>query len=168
MSKDRIEIPSAFISTKTLPYNTEVGYKASTSGNITGVYDMSGGVHEYVAAYTNANLSSSGFSKDPISIYGKQYFDFYNNDKSSTNFYNRILGDATGEMGPFYIYIDADGGNRIHNNWGGDFTYFVNDERPWFGRGGSLFSGVLGGQFYFERYPGSSDENISFRVVIAK
>ncbi len=32
----------------TLPYNTETGYLASTTGNITGIYDMSGGSWEYV------------------------------------------------------------------------------------------------------------------------
>ena len=31
-------------------YNTTGGVKASTTGNITGVYDMSGGAWEYTAA----------------------------------------------------------------------------------------------------------------------
>ena len=37
---------------KTLPYNTTIGVTASTTGNITGVYDMSGGAREYVAGYS--------------------------------------------------------------------------------------------------------------------
>ena len=32
----------------TLPYNTETGYLASTTGNITSIYDMSGGVWEFM------------------------------------------------------------------------------------------------------------------------
>ena len=35
----------------TLPYNTSTGYKASTTGNITGIYDMSGGTQEYMASF---------------------------------------------------------------------------------------------------------------------
>ena len=34
--------------TYTKSYNSEVGYLASTTKNITGVYDMSGGAYEYV------------------------------------------------------------------------------------------------------------------------
>ena len=169
-SADQSKYPGTYGLTSdiTLPYNTETGYLASTTGNISGVYDICGGTHEYMAAYKEGSFGKSGFEVDPASIYGSKYFDIYSSTSTVNNYSDRILGDATGEMGPFYIYIDADDVNRIHNNWGGDFTYFVNDERPWFGRGGSLFSGVLGGQFYFERYPGSSDENITFRVVIAK
>ena len=53
-------------------YNTENGVLASTTGNITGVYDMSGGAWERVAGYLdneNANLNSFGNSKDEIIKY---------------------------------------------------------------------------------------------------
>jgi type IV pilus assembly protein PilA len=85
-----------------LPYNTEIGYLASTTGNITGIYDMSGGSYEFVAAYNAANsdhvASGSGFESDPSTIYGDKYFDKYYGSEHS----DRILGDATGELGPFY------------------------------------------------------------------
>ena len=48
-------------------YNTENGMLASTTGNITGVYDMSGGAWERVAGYldnNNGNLTSYGKSAD--------------------------------------------------------------------------------------------------------
>ena len=51
-------------SSVTLPYNTSVGYLASTTGNITGVYDMSGGSWEYMMGVMkdkNGNLMS-GYS----------------------------------------------------------------------------------------------------------
>ena len=32
-------------------YNTEAGMKGSTTGNITGIYDLSGGSHELVSTY---------------------------------------------------------------------------------------------------------------------
>src|SRR5690606_19467069 len=39
-------------------YNTPNGQKASTTHNIYGVYDMSGGALEYVAAYVDSGHSS--------------------------------------------------------------------------------------------------------------
>ena len=41
---------------------TTTGLNGSTTGNITGIYDMSGGVWERVAAYRSETMSDSGFS----------------------------------------------------------------------------------------------------------
>lgn len=61
-SKYDISYPgtSGTASTVKLPYNTETGVKASTTGNITGIYDMSGGLWEYMAAYSG--VGSSGLT----------------------------------------------------------------------------------------------------------
>ena len=59
----------------TLPYNTSIGYTASTTGNITGIYDMSGGAWEYVMGY-NVNMSTVGGNSGLTSIYE----DFFNNN----------------------------------------------------------------------------------------
>ena len=40
------------------PYNTEIGYLASTTGNITGIYDMAGGSWEYVMGVTEDSPGS--------------------------------------------------------------------------------------------------------------
>ena len=48
-------------STVTNAYNIGNGPQASTTGNVYGVYDMSGGAYEYVAAYVNnTNASTCG------------------------------------------------------------------------------------------------------------
>lgn len=49
---------------------------------------------------------------------------------STTSWNNRILGDATGEMGPFYYYEDMDGIKKYHNNWYADHSYFVDSTAP--------------------------------------
>ena len=63
-------------------YNTTNGVKASTTGNIYGVYDMSGGAWEYVAAYIdngNGNIGSYGTSTYFTSnILKTQYSKYYN------------------------------------------------------------------------------------------
>ena len=151
----------------TLPYNTTTGYKASTTGNITGVYDMSGGAYEYMAAYRKDTYGSSGFDASTLATYNNKYYDEYDANSGWTTHSKRILGDATGEMGPFYYYQDKDENNRQHNNWYADFSYFVNSSYPWFFRGGAYSNGVLAGQFYFYSYPGGAYSALGFRLVLA-
>ena len=149
----------------TQAYNTPTGYLASTTGNITGVYDMSGGAHEYVASYmdghgVNNDITSTELAKT-------QYFDKYSGSSTWTSFNQRKLGDATGEMGPFYYYYDKDKNPRIHNAWYADYSHFVDSTYPWFHRGGFYNNGVLAGQFYFARHSGGTSTDIGFRLVLA-
>ncbi|MDE6141174.1 MAG: hypothetical protein K2G03_01085, partial [Bacilli bacterium] len=149
------------------PYNTSVGYLASTTGNITGVYDMSGGAHEYMASYRAETLGESGFTEETISSYNSKYFDVYNeNSALKTNNY-RILGDATGEMSPFSYYLDGDEIKRWHNNWYNDTANFIEVKKPWFYRSGMYRDGLLASQFAFVRMTGAADLEQSIRLVLA-
>ena len=155
----------------TQPYNTPTGYLASTTGNITGVYDMSGGAHEYVAGYMDgyAKKTSTGVSSDitDSDLAKTQYFDKYSANSTSTSYNQRKLGDATGEMGPFYYYYDKDKNSRSHNAWYADYSNFVDSTYPWFIRGGAAYYGIMGGQFLFTRDNGSLYEHFSSRLVLA-
>ena len=155
-------------SSVTLPYNTETGYLASTTGNITGVYDMSGGAHEYMASFKDGSLGNSGFTSDPTITYGNNYFDKYLNNTTATRYNNRILGDATGELGPFYSYTDGDGYNRYHNSWWLDNSYLIESNYPWSYRGGTYNYGLVASQLSFFRYTGESSGGISFRLVLSQ
>ena len=148
-------------------YNTETGYLASTTGNISGVYDMSGGAHEYVAGYMSGQLGSSGFSATTLANYDSKYYDVYSASSTMTSYQYRILGDATGEIGPFKTYLDGDNNSRYHNSWYGDGSYFVDSTYPWFHRGGNYDYGVLAGQFYFCRGTGGADTTLGFRLVLS-
>ena len=148
-------------------YNTEIGYLASTTGNITGVYDMSGGAHEYMASYRSSTPGESGFTTSTISNYDSKYFDTYNASSTVTSYNYRILGDATGEMGQFKSYLDSDNSSRYHNSWYADLSNFVESSRPWFIRGGNYDYGILAGQFYFARYPGAVYNHIGSRLVLS-
>ncbi len=150
---------------KTQSYNTATGYLASTTGNITGVYDMSGGAHEYLAAYMDNIVGDSGLTVDFINEH-KKYFDIYPSDSNASNFNNRILGDATGEMGPFYYYYD-DPGKRYHNAWYADDSEFVRSSKPWFHRSGRFYVGVLAGQFYFCGTEGYAYPEYGSRLVLS-
>ena len=147
-------------------YNTEIGYLASTSGNISGVYDMSGGAWEYVSSYITGKLGSSGFSATTLANYDSKYFDVYNASSAISTYQYRILGDATGEMGPFKSYLDGDNTSRWHSSWYSDRSDFVDSSYPWFVRGGRYTHGELSGTVYFDRYTGGTNSDGGFRITL--
>ncbi|HPF83518.1 MAG TPA: hypothetical protein PLV83_05095, partial [Bacilli bacterium] len=133
-----------------------------------GIYDMSGGTWEYMASYRSGQLGSSGFTTTTIANadYAK-YLDVYSASSTITSYNNRILGDATGEIGPFYNYRDGDNNSRYHNSWYADNSLFVYSSYPWFYRGGDYGLGVLAGQFSFSRLTGAVDTRVGSRLVLA-
>ena len=139
---------------------------ASTTGNISGIYDMSGGAWEYVSAYMQNTYGSSGFTSSTISNYDSKYFDIYPADSEATSYNKRILGDATGELGPFYSYKDSDNSTRYHGSWKDNHAYFIESSASWFRRGGIYYAGVIAGTFAFIRYSGATYNTISFRLVL--
>ena len=154
-------------STYNEPYNTATGYLASTTGNISGIYDMSGGAQEYVALYISGNVGSSGFTTATLANYDSKYFDVYNASSGVSTYQYRILGDATGEMGPFKNFVDEDNYPRWHNSWYGDYSAFVEFKYPWFVRGSNYGGGLLSGQFYFNGQTGGANSDFSFRIVLS-
>ncbi len=147
--------------TENQPCNTETGHLSSTMGNTTGIYDMSGGAWEYVAGYKDGDLGSSGFTLNEVNNIYKGYIDVYASDSQLTTYSNRILGDATGEIGPFY---DENGSYR--NNWHTEYSHFVEPTRSWFDRGGGFDFGDGVGQFYFGSNTGGVFAALSSRLVL--
>ena len=147
-------------------YYKSIGYLASTTGNISGIYDMSGGAMEYMASYKG--LGSSGFTSSTISNYDSKYFDVYPTSSARTSYNKRILGDATGELGPFYYYKGSDNQNRYHSTWGADIAIFSDGAfDDWHLRGGGAYSSdTLAGSFAFTSLTGGSYNTVSFRLVL--
>ena len=142
-------------------YNTVLGKDASTTGTIYGIYDMSGGAHEYVMgvlADTNGN-PRSGYS-------------------SSTNSgFTGMLQDGTTYTGvsfPDGKYYNLYTGSSYTGhaltetkNWYSDMASFVSSFNPWFVRGSYYNVGAIGGVFSFFNIGGNSDGIISSRLVIS-
>jgi len=139
-------------------YTSEKGVLASTTGNITGIYDMNGGANEYVAGYRANTYIANAFDKVSIDNYLGKYFDIYNENSNETSYQYRILGDATGELGPF---VDGRG------SWYMGFSNFINSASPWFGRGGSYSNGRYAGLFSFTKVIGTAGVAASSRLVLA-
>ena len=158
--------------TYTINYLNNASGVASTTGNKTGIYDMSGGAWEQVAGYTTG-ATTVGSSSGITSLYP----DFFNDsaytkywDKyistASAQYNNRILGDATGEMGPFGNIIDPDSTSRYKSSWYQNFAYFANATDSWFLRSGAWYHGITSGSFAFTRSPGDAHANYTFRIVL--
>lgn len=170
-------------------YNTTKGYLASTTGNITGIYDMSGGSWEYVMGVledSNGNLysgNSSSYNSGFKGLYGsstggsnttgldfpdKKYYDSYKSSDAigTDNWYiytSGKLGDATKEIAN--TKENSSSGDR--GLWFSDYAHFATPTFPWFVRGGSWGNGTVAGVFYFSRYYGHADSAHSARSVLA-
>ena len=120
------------------------GGAASTNGNITGIYDMSGGAFEYVMGNYNETTGNSGLT---VSTVPTQHIDIY----SGTSVSASHLGDATGETA----------------GWYGDSALFISSSSPWFGRGGYHSEKYYAGMFNFGSVAGGDYINPGFRVVLS-
>ncbi len=140
----------------TRPFGGALTNAASTTGNITGIYDIHGSAAEFVAAYVNGgNLTDGGFTSDPASTYGNEYFDVYPSDTTMSSYSKRILGDAIGEIGPIYLknHVTA-------NDWYGNIAMFIDSSSSWLQRGSAPFAFTPASQ------AGSYSQ--TFRIVLVK
>ena len=133
-------------------WNTATGVNASTTGNIYGIYDMSGGAFEYVMGNYNDATNSDGFWSMPEA----KYYDKYTGTDSSSDFTKYHLGDATKET--------LKTKSREQNAWYEDHSSSVSSSYPWVTRGGYYFVGATG-VFSFASNNGDSYSTNSFRVV---
>ena len=127
-------------------YKTNVAQ--STTGNIYGIYDMSGGAWEFVMGNYNDTISNAGFSSMPAA----KYYDKYTSRTGKT-------GDATKET------LTTFGSNT--GGWYSDYADFPFSSRPWFRRGGGYDSGTNAGVFYFGNSLGGDFNPDSARAVLS-
>ena len=119
-------------------YNTTRGKDASTTNNIYGIYDMSGGRYEYVMGVYNNSKSSSGFNSLPDSKYYNNY--------TTTEYQGHALYGTKG------WYYD---GNDV-----------LDTSKSWYARGGGYNSGATAGVFnYYTYYGGAAYYSTRFVIT---
>ena len=136
-------------------WNTATGVNASTTGNIYGIYDMSGGSFEYVMGNYNDTIYEAGFSSMPEA----KYYDKYTGTDSESDFTKYHLGDATKETIKTKSYGT--------NSWYGGYNDYVDSSYPWEARGCIYFNSTNAGVFCFGSFTGGSDGGNSFRVAFS-
>ena len=145
----------------TTDYTSTQGVKASTTGTVYGVYDMSGGAWEYVAAYVNNgdfNLKNYGSSLVNGDAKTKNVY-----SKGSTNSYEDNYKQNKGVYGDA-LYETSINGNSRDGSWYDDYSIFPIS--PFFIRGGSYNNGTNAGMFAFYADNGNIDSFNSFRPVL--
>ena len=126
-------------------YKSNLGQ--STTGNITGIYDMSAGAHEIVMGNYRKTAGNSGLTMSAVPT---KHIDIYAGDSVRYSH----LGDALGETA----------------GWYNDLTLFVSSYQPWFSRGGRYMNDAEEGVFsFFYGWNTGEDSNKSegFRTVLS-
>ena len=145
-------------------WNTDLGKLASTTGNIYGIYDISGGAAEYTAAYLNngsTNLTTNGSNLvSALELRNKQVYSSTVSDGTSNSgsadyqLCNDLYGDAIYETSTSYS----------SGSWCNDYVCYPSGAGPFFCRGGYYHDDNDAGAFHFIGATGGSDYG-GFRAV---
>ena len=140
----------------------------SSTGNIYGIYDISGGVWERTAGYiNNGNENLSKYGSSYVTGTSNKYSTIYpysdegaNDTEREKNNYalnTKIYGDAIRETS-----TDGTG----NTSWHGDFSYYARSSIPFFMRGGYYADGTSAGSVAFHRTNGNCIFRDGFRCVL--
>ena len=146
------------------------GTIASTTGNIYGVYDMGGGLVDYIATYVNSgstnlatyggsfangtsNYLSTAYPYNPVTTDYKDFNSGYNGTG-----WNEIFGDAIWE---------TSSGTGVGKSWFGQTLEEDGpSEEPFFPRGGHWSDTSLVGLCGLNDKPGTANHNYGFHSVL--
>ncbi len=140
---------------------------ASTTKNVTGIYDLRGGSWDQMASIMASSVGGTTPSYASSELNGKltdpKYYDLYDYGADQAHFNRRILGDATGEMGPFV----SSASDYYVGSFYGDWARFAGGGYPCFSRGGGISENTLAGLFTFAHWVGNANSLNGFRIVLA-
>ena len=163
-------------SKKIYVWTQKSGTKASTTGTIYGIYDMSGGTWERTAGLVNNG-------NENLATYGQSLLNALNNGKSSkyvTVYPHNASVDKNGANIDTASQSNWDANKKIYGDgiretstagtgktsWYTDCSYFPAVVAPFSARGGSFWDGEGAGLFCFYRGNGDSGCNCGFRSVL--
>ena len=141
-------------------YNTDYGQLTSTTNNIYGIYDMSGGGTEYIAASYTSDLGDSNVGRYFVFVAHPPYVNTYN----ITNLNSCTFATCGGQA----LYETNDGVGTDYGNhmWNGQYMDFSPTSHPWFDRGG-YGNSSNSGLFHASRAYGYAEIFSAFRVALA-
>ncbi len=154
-------VGSASTATTYVYNNLTYGINASSTGNVYGVYDMSGGAFEYTAAYINngnAVLTTNGLS---LVNAEEKYKDIYlvTTDTPAQNYQNTIVkkGDC------IYETSTTESGAT---SWYTGLSAMPNIASPFLIRGSNISGAANASNFAFSIHTGAANATIGFRPVL--
>lgn len=156
-------------------YSTATGVKASTTHNITGVYDMSGGSWERTMSVYNNRLASSGFSVSDYNDLPSHHITKYNTptenlqNGSGMDYDLTVYGDGvyeTSNDAQRHVTGDEFTGNN-KGSWYTDWTRLPFASTPWFRRGAAFTDTSGAGLGAFHNTSGGVSSSNSFRPIVS-
>ena len=145
-------------------YYTENGQKASTTRNIYGIYDMSGGTWEYTANYLGSAIENK-YVADFLKIEPKYQTQYAGTGATSSPEDRTMNYKANkGKYGDA-VWETSKWSNDEQTSWNADNALFPYVSYPFFVRGGSHSYEYGVGLFCFNNNHGGGRDYCSFRVV---
>jgi len=164
---------SADYTTYTKDYTSINGQASSTTGNVYGIYDMSGCGIEYIASYVDnghlciTNTTFGGIIGESTTFaYLKQVYGSKGSEGKSdkvtdyaknAGIYGDAVYESSGKTSPI--------GSSIYDSWYDDSSNFPYSDSPFFGRGGLYNDTSRSGLFAFGYDYGRSHMCFGFRQV---
>ena len=164
-------------------WNQVSGTKASSSGTIYGIYDLSGGLWEKVTGYIangNKRLKTYGasfvYDRDNMKTISSKYTMVYpfdnhtDNTEIEENGTNLKMASENNWKVNTKIYGDAiretSAQGTGNTSWNEDYSIFTGLQYPFFFYGGAFLNNTGNGLFSFTRGNGSNKYNDGFRVIL--
>jgi hypothetical protein len=165
-------------------WHTDLGMRASSTHNASGIFDLAGGAWEYTfsaranpgdtTAFTNwrsSGLNSSNFSFNIFS--DRLYFDTdFTNCSACADWQPIKFGSFAGLTRYFGLALAETVAQNTNpaitlGGWGDDWSSSPSATNPWFRRGGDSNGAATSGVFAFHRGTGSFEAATGWRAVIA-
>ena len=145
-------------------YYTTNGIKGNTTGNIYGIYDMSGGSWEYMADYlANGTQPYMTYFKENVS---NRYKTEYKGDGATDSTEDRTANyNANSDRYGDALWETSNGANGQYS-WNQDYSGFPYLSFPFFVRGGYFNYGGSAGLFCFVSANGGTGSYYGFRPVL--
>ena len=145
----------------------------STTGNVYGIYDISGGAYDITMANYNNTGASSGWTNTQVAAIESKYIDRYYTEPASLlngvgfAYDTTKYGDAVYETSNNAArYNGSAWSGSTSGSWYSDLSYIPTSGHPWFPRGGHYSHGSFAGAFAFTSTTGGAGAHISFRLVV--
>ena len=159
------------------------GQLGSSTGNITGIYDLNGCAFERIACYIsnghysleeNAGISNwikteaieNGYLTESSKYYTVYPFDARSDiGKDNWNKYNSLKSSSYG-YGDALIEITTEIEEDNHNTWYDSRSWYMENQFPFIQRGGTFTIGPYSGSFEYGEDNGVGGEACGFRVAL--
>ena len=158
--------------------NTPLGTSASSTNNMTGIFDLNGGIWENIAGYisngsSNLNIYGTPFANTTANPEGyktlsTKYVTVYPYDSKNDSFtdnwtlYNNL---KTSTYGYGDAILETSTAGNVSSSWNGDYSYFACLNDPFFIRGGNYDNGDKAGIFAFSAI-GAPVSYVGFRACL--